>query len=142
MTTPLDTDHRPGRPEPPRARRRVRGFVIIIVLAIAAVIAAIVSTQLLSGQQMQTVSIRTGEEVKARGIAETCLGMLSAYVDNFDTTPDPGDDYDAILAGADAIAGNGDDFVPFGLRLVTIPDSGGGAAAPFHRWELIDIPGS
>lgn len=118
-------------------RTATRGFVIVVVLAAAVVMAAVVAAQLMTSKESQLVGIRASEEARARAIAESCLDMVSKAIDQVDPTPAWGDDYDEILDGADATLGNGDDFVPFGTRLVTIPVGAG--ANPFNRWELIPM---
>ncbi|MCC7071851.1 MAG: hypothetical protein IT383_11050 [Deltaproteobacteria bacterium] len=125
---------------------RPRGFVIIIVLAAAAAITAVVAAQLLSAQKGQVIGTRATEEVRARGIAEACLAMMTTYAQQFDPDAGVGDDFDRILAGPDATAYTGDDYLPFGnTREVIIPENASalaGDALNRHQWNLMDVPGS
>lgn len=118
----------------PNAKQR--GFVLVVVMAAAVVVTAVVATQYVTSQQSQAVGIRASEEAQARSIAESCLSMVSAAIDQVNPVPVVGDDYDAILAGPDAVSGNGDDFVPFDSRVIAIPT---GAASTLNQWELISV---
>lgn len=121
-----------------------RGFVIIVVLAAIAVISAVVAGQLISSQKAQVAGLRTNEEVRARGIAQACLEMLSSYAENLQPDAGPGSDLDLLLAGPNGANGSpspdSDDFLPFGTtRTAAIP---AGSTSPLHQWNLVDIPGS
>lgn len=116
--------------------RKQRGFVLVVVMAAAIVVTAVVASQYATSQQSQAVGIRASEEAQARSIAESCLSMVSAAIDQVNPAPTVGDDYDAILAGPDATSGNADDFVPFGTRVITIPTGGG---STLNQWELISV---
>lgn len=118
----------------PNAKQR--GFVLVVVMAAAVVVTAVVATQYVTSQQSQAVGIRASEEAQARSIAESCLSMVSAAIDQVNPVPAVGDDYDAILAGPDGVSGNGDDFVPFDSRVIAIPT---GAASTLNQWELISV---
>lgn len=113
-----------------------RGFVLVVVMAAAIVVTAVVASQYVTSQQSQAVGVRASEEAQARSIAESCLSMVSAAIDQVNPAPTVGDDYDAILAGPNATSGDADDFVPFGTRVITIPTGGG---STLNQWELIAV---
>lgn len=123
----------------PTNKSRIRGFVIIVILAAGAVIAAVVAGQLSSGQKAQIAGTRIAEEVRARAIAQACLDMMTSLAENAPTVnlpvPDPGDDFDVLLAGPDGTNNTADDHLVDGTT-VTIPITNG------VSWTQLDIPGS
>jgi hypothetical protein len=136
----------------PKKLASVRGFVILIVLAVIAVITAVVAGQLLTSQKAAVTGFRTMEDAEARAIAEACLDQLTQYaVDAIPLTPPvtgvpaPNADYDILLAGANGNSPanfDSDDFLPFGVAANTIhiPPV---ATDQLHAYELIDVrPGS
>jgi hypothetical protein len=130
-----------------QGNNKPRGFVIVIVVAIAAVITAIVAAQLTSSQKLAAASLRFEEEVQARAIAQACLEMVSAQIDNYmfdcGALPLPAcatrpPDFDALLLGVDGAAGTPDDYLPGIGDRVQIPRS---ATDQLHQWALLDLDG-
>lgn len=117
---------------------RQRGFVLIVVLAAAAVIAAVVAGQLATAGKAQGTGIRAAEEVRARAIAEACLDMMTSYAEAVVPAPAPGDDFDVLLDPAGGM-GSGDEYLPFAGNVVTIPPSAP-AGSQLHKWNIVDFP--
>lgn len=138
-------------------REHPRGFVVVVVVMLLGVMAAVVTTQLKVIEGQEVMGLRSEEEVRARAIAEGCLGLMQAYVDDYagknrsptgtPTTNTPPDyflpltgpqDFDRLL-DPDLVVNNTNDFMPtFGARVV-IPNGFTGTAEGVakHQWKLL-----
>jgi hypothetical protein len=127
--------------------RRVRGFVILVVLLMLAVITAVAIGQLSVVVNESTVSVRREEEAQARAIAEGCLLMLQKKAERFMGAPaggvvptpptPPGGDFDGLLNPAGGAVRDGDEHIPSitGATAVKIPKGASGTSE--RQWLLI-----
>ena len=126
---------------------RARGFVVLIILMVLAILSAVVVSQFSVVTNNTTIGIRSADDAKARTLAEGCLTMLQAYADADLGSPIPtGKDFDQVLNPDDSatISGN-DEFLPAtrtGESVVTVPKGLTGADdfVQRHRWLLIPQP--
>jgi hypothetical protein len=133
---------------------RPRGFVMILVLLLIAVLTVIVIGQLGVVQTQAGSAIADHDQVAAEAIADHCLARARIYLDRIrdDTSPadwdqvlDPNlDSHPAANGGAENFS---DDFVPgavFGGSIVYVPSSESsqtGLRQALHRWRLIPMDG-
>lgn len=123
--------------------QRPRGFVILVVLLILAVMSAVVAGQLNVVRSESAVSVRREEDAQARAIAEGCLQMLFKYAERYQVdTPGvsptaPSKDFDALLNPTGAAAGR---FVPAGISGSTVVQIPSGANND-HNWLYVPRDG-
>lgn len=120
--------------------KRPRGFVLIVVLLMLAVVTAVALTQLDVVNSESISSLRAEEEVQARAFAESCLELLQTYADDYiGTSPNflrP--DFDGLL-DRDTTTRD-DDYLPsFGTRVVVprLLSSSDSATVASHQWAFI-----
>ena len=125
--------------EGPSSKRR--GFIILIVLAVIATTSVVLATQLGSVQSQEGAQLRIVEEIKARDIAEYCLDVADAYVQDYGTTNSTLD-FDALLDPNGTVGAAGDDNMPpSGLlggsaTVVNVPP---GRTGTKYRWMGFNI---
>ena len=118
-----------------------RGFTILIVLAVIAAASVILATQLSSVEHQQGAERRAVEQIKARDIAEYCLDVADAYVQDYGAT-NPTLDFDRLLDPNGVVEAAGDDFVPPATliasttSIVSVPP---GRAGSRYRWRAFDV---
>lgn len=122
--------------------KQQRAFTLVVVLVVVVLAAAVVAG-VLSALRSQTVSaIRSREEAAARGIAEACADRMFAYATTFirDSTEVSGEpplDFDALL-DPDGTPNSGDEFMPSGGALVSVPPN---ANNPMTRHAAFRLDG-
>lgn len=125
----------------------MRGFVVLVVLLMLAVISAVAIGQMSVVSTESTLSVRREEEAQARAIAEGCLLMLQKRAERFmgapaggvvPTPPTPtGGDFDRLLNPGGGGTRDGDEYIPSitGAVAVTIPKGASGTSE--HQWLMI-----
>jgi hypothetical protein len=138
MPTPRTTDA--TRPHAPPAR----GFVVLVVLVVLAILSAVVVSQFAVATSNAAVAGRNADDARARALAESCLTMMQGYVDRFLGSPVPdGRDFDALLDDDNTPATiSGREFLPpanTGETTVLMPKglTGDADLLQRHRWLLI-----
>jgi hypothetical protein len=129
-------------------RHPMRGFVLLIVLALIAVLTVLVAMQLDLLKQQSTVGLTSDESARARAIAQGCLAYLEGYA--YNVLRDSGAPLSADDDGAAVIEGG---FAPVDFDEVLMP--GGSASSmyvppvgdtvfmpgtvtdPLHRFKLL-----
>jgi hypothetical protein len=123
-----------------------RGFVMVMLLAIVAVLAVVLSALLVSNRQSSVVALRESEEIRARNIADQCLNKgVAVAVEHFRRRGGEFFDFDALL-DPNGIPNDADDFVfsQAGGTVVVVPaDAAGSPTEALYRYsfERIDPDG-
>lgn len=120
-----------------------RGFAILIILAVIATTSVVLATQLASVENQQMTAIRAAQELKARALAEGCLGAADAYVRDF-ALADVGVDFDALLDPDDNLATTDDNLLPPDTLLDNLVGTASippGVADQFHHFKVYRITG-
>ena len=118
-----------------------RGFVMVMLLAIVAVLSVVLSVLLISNKQSAVIAIRESEEMKARTIGELCLSKgIAVAVEHFRQRGGEEFDFDGLL-DPDGIPGNGDDYVftnvtAANTRLYVPTDAEASANASLYRYSF------
>ncbi len=91
---------------------RSRGFVLLIVVMLLAVLGVAVAVQLDTARGQSIDASRSRDDTAARAVAETCLDLLLAQTRGYlSTSTPPPPDFDPLL-DPDGVAGSRDDFLP------------------------------
>ena len=88
-----------------------RGFVMVIFLGLAAIVAIALGAVLTSNVHQGTVAVRVADEMRARAIAESCLSKgVAVAIGHFRARGGEAFDFDRLL-DPNGVAGDQDDHV-------------------------------
>lgn len=116
-----------------------RGFIMVVLLAIVAVLVVVMSALLISNRQSNVVALRESEEMRARNIAEQCLNKgVAVAIEHFRRRGGEFFDFDALL-DPNGTPDDGDDFVfsqAGGVVVVVPADAAGSPTEALYRYSF------